>query len=193
MPDIQPLNDRLLYEAKQLYENKQFAEAFTLYTQLAENGYNPAKIFLGWMYSEGVGTVRNNESALYWFKKAAESKSPEGMFYCGLLLEQDGKDTEAFDFIYQSASTGYGPALCRLGLMYLIGRGVNVNHDFAIQYLRRAAGKGNVFAKRELAVYMIKNPKNQFDRVIGGLKFVLAVAESFVIALRNRYSEKIKC
>lgn len=180
-------------DAKRLYESGRFTESASRYRELAEKGYPDAQVFLGWMYSEGVGYAQSREDALYWFKKAAALNSSEGMFYCGRLLEEDEQADEAFKYIRLSAGKNYPPALCRLGLMYLVGRGVAANNDYAMQYLKRAAEQGNVFAKRELAVVQMKSARNPLARIRGGLKFIAAVTESFFIAWRNPYSEKIRC
>lgn len=180
-------------EATHLYEAGQYVEAASRYKDLAEKNYLDAQVFLGWMYSEGIGYVQSRDSALFWFKKAAALNSAEGMFYCGRLLEEDGQSEDAFEYIRLSAGKGYPPALCRLGLMYLIGRGVAANNDYAMQYLRRAADQGNVFAKRELAVVQMKHALNLLTWAQGGLRFIAAVIEGFLIAWRDPYSEKIKC
>lgn len=183
----------LFFEAERLYTKKRFGEAFARYSELSEKGYCAAQVFLGWMYSEGIGTEPDRDVALFWFKKAAQKGSAEGMFYCGRLLEEFEKYDEAFEYIRLGAVRNYAPALCRLGLMYSIGRGVTENKDFAVQYLRRAAEQGNVFAKRELAVQLIMHSPSLLKRVEGVFRFALAITESFFVALRNPHSEKTRC
>jgi len=46
-------------------------EAAEWYRKAAEQGYAPGEYALGHMYSKGEGVEKNNERALYWFKRAS--------------------------------------------------------------------------------------------------------------------------
>lgn len=184
-------DEELFIKARQLYKNKLFVDAFNLYLDLAQRGHNSAKIFIGWMYFDGIGIQKDVNLALFWFNRAAEQGSPEGLFYCGKVLELEGRNAESIQFIMESAEKGYIPGVCRLGLMYLEGKFVNRDEQLAIEFLRRAANHGNVFAKREIAVMLIKKP-NLFKKIEGTVRFILAVIESFFIGLIDPYSEKLR-
>jgi TPR repeat protein len=183
---------QLFAEATQLYQQAQFDKAFAAYSELARRGYKNCQIFVGWMHYEGKGTPRNEEAALTWFKKAADSGSAEGMFYCARLLDKLGKYESAASYLRSAGAQGYAPALCRLGRMRLVGRGIAQDTEEAYKLLERAAELGNVFAKRELAVRMLKTSKNVLLRVFGAIGFLWCVVEGMFIALVNSRSEKIK-
>lgn len=183
---------QLFLEASQLYKQAQFNKAFVAYSELAQRGYKHCQIFVGWMLYEGKGTLRNEEAALTWFKKAADSGSAEGMFYCARLLDKYGKYEDSVAYLRSAAAQGYAPALCRLGRMHLLGRGVARNADEAYKLLERAASLGNVFAKRELAVRMLKSSGSLLVRAYGAVSFLWCVVEGMIIALVDPRSEKIK-
>lgn len=178
-------------EAKRLYAENHYAEALKLYTELAGKGYSSSQVFLGWMLHSGLGSAKDDDQALAWFIKAANNGSNEGMFYAGRILDNYGRYAEAFEYFRLAAAKDYTPALCRLGLLYLEGRGVVQNRDYADAYFKRAADRGNVFAKRELAAQVLRSG-NLLQKIIGGIRFVAAVIEGSVIAMKNPHSEAIK-
>jgi hypothetical protein len=187
------INEHLFLRASQAYAKGQYEDARSLYTQLARKGHEKAQIFVGWMHSKGLGGPVDTNIAVDWFKQASAGGSAQGMFYCGRQLEEIGNYSEAIEFIRGSAGKNYGPALCRLGIMYLAGRGVTENKEYALMYLSKAAMQGNVFAKRELAFNSITTSNSFLRRMAGRILFGLAIAQSFFIALRDPFSEKIQC
>lgn len=51
---------------------RDYKQAFALYTKAAEQGYAKAQYNLGCMYIRGCGVEKNREAAFEWFQKAAE-------------------------------------------------------------------------------------------------------------------------
>lgn len=149
--------DETLYQnAKSLLGRKRYEEAFEAYRNLANAGDPQCQVFLGWMYHEGLGTTRDVDEARAWFEKAALLGSKEGAFYCGRSAAAFGKHEEAVRWYRKAASQEYGPALLWLGLVHLRGHGVEKDLPKGISFLERAAKTGNYFAKRELALLMIR-------------------------------------
>jgi TPR repeat protein len=185
-------DSQLFGHAKRLYEQNQFEKSFSAYTELSRRGYIGCYIFLGWMCYEGKGTVRDELIALEWFKKAAGVGSAPGQYYCARLLEKIGKPEESLLCLKTAVSQGYGPALCRMGRMLLVGRNVPIDIRQALKLLGHAASLGNVFAKRELARVLMRDSVSPLQWVAGFLRLLFAVCEGFVIALIDPRSERIQ-
>ena|ERR1700757_932833 len=91
---------------------------------LAVLGDRPAQYVLGEMYAFGFGVEKNDERAIYWFRKAA-------------LLAEKGADPAA-------------PAELSVSREYAKGRGVKPDHEESLKWLQRAAAGGSKEAIREL-------------------------------------------
>ena len=65
-----------------------YQEAFKWYKKAAELGDAVAMGWLGFMYSEGKGTLRDDKEAFKWFKKAAELGNADVMHLLGLMYFQ---------------------------------------------------------------------------------------------------------
>ena len=84
---------------------RDYRAAREYYKKAAKKGNHKAETRLGILFHEGYGTNINDEIALYWFKRAANAKSPDplGEYYMGLLCETgveampDGKNTGKYD------------------------------------------------------------------------------------------------
>src|SRR3990167_2513064 len=142
--------------ARALLKANKLAEAFAAYEDLARAGDVQCQIYVGWMLHEGQGVPRDKERALGWFERAATLGSKEGAFYCGRSAFGRNDHTQGLRWFHQAATQEYGPALLWLGLAHVRGLGVAVDRPKGIRYLERAAATGNFFARRELALMMIR-------------------------------------
>lgn len=142
--------------AQQLLNQRRYADALTVYENLANAGDPQCQVFAGWMYYEGLGVTKDIEKALGWFQKAASLGSKEGAFYFGRVAMSLGRHDEAVKQFRAAARQEYGPALLWLGIANIRGLGLEVDLAKGIDYLKRAAKTGNHLAQRELAILMIQ-------------------------------------
>lgn len=142
--------------AAKLFETERYAEAHQKYLELAHGGSKTAQLMVGWMYQVGRGVEQNVGEARRWYKRAADAGSPAAQFYLGLLHRVEGAFPDALRGFEAAASQDYAPALYRLGRMYDVGEGAQIDRDKAYEYLARAARLGHLFAQREIAVKMIR-------------------------------------
>lgn len=135
-----------ILEKEEKYENK-----------LAENieaakGNNP-KAFtnLGYMYEKGKGTVIDYEKALFWYKKAAETKYAPAINNLAHMYQKGNgveKDYEmAVKYLFQAAKLKDSVAWFNLGMAYQRGKGVEKNIKEAINCYKKASKYGNKTAK----------------------------------------------
>jgi len=131
-------------------------EAFGICNDLANGGNAYAQVTLGWMYYYGRGAPQDKRVGLSWCERAAAFGSSEGAFYCGRIAFLEGRFQDGIKWFTRSSNQNYGPACYWLGLSHLRGYGVPVDTFKGIQYLRRGADTGNWFARRDLALQMIR-------------------------------------
>ena len=144
---------------------RDYRAAREYYKKAAKKGNHKAETRLGILFHEGYGTNINDEIALYWFKRAANAKSPDplGEYYMGLLCETgvevmpDGSNSGRFnenDIERMAESDGSG------------GREEILKADGkeAVKWYSKAAGSGSAEAMERLGemyshgLYVDKDP-----------------------------------
>ena len=61
-----------------------YATAFSTWWPLAKAGDAKSEASLGFMYYSGKGVRRDDQRALFWFRRAAEAGQPTAQFFLGL-------------------------------------------------------------------------------------------------------------
>lgn len=165
------------YELAMLYSRGDgvqinFKEAFRLFYLAATNvsmPYPGAYTCLGLLFYEGVGTERNLEESIKWYRKGAEAGDSEAMYCLGLSYQKgEGvpqSDIEAVKWFQLATDEGHAYAANNLGYMYAIGKGVNKDLNKAgILYLQ-AAKEGSSKAQYTVGLWFLEGlfnfPKNE--------------------------------
>lgn len=129
-----------------------------LLTRAAELGYPQAQFKLAWRYDDGEGVTKNVDSAMHWYRRAAESGVTDAQLNLGVLLE--GLDTpdslnEAVFWLGLAAEEGETKAMTVLASIYFRGpHAIDQDMDKACLLLEQAIQCGDVAAKHLL--YVIK-------------------------------------
>jgi len=178
--------------ASALLDDGKYEEAFERYRKLADAGSITAQLLVGWMYHAGQGVKQNLDEARRWYKKAADSNSAEGQFYLGGLYRSEHQYEEAIAWLQKSVAQEYVPALYRLGRMHDIGEGVDLDKDKAYRYLEQAAKMGHLFARREVAVKMIKGRGGLINIFKGLYMFARVLCGGAKVASRDPDSDMIR-
>lgn len=178
-------------EASELFLAGRYAEALPLYQELANAGDSLCQVFLGWMYYEGLGVSRDQDTAFVWFRRAADLGSREGAFYCGKHAIARGDYQEALSWFRASTCQDYGPALLWLGIMHKNGLGVSVDLDRASRYLRRAIANGSFPAERELSLMMMRGQLGILQVPVGVLRLVLCTVKILARILVGRRADAV--
>lgn len=107
------------------------------------------------MYSNGIGTVRDESKAFEWYNKAAEIDSTyfiEGLADCYRLgLGTRVNQAEAFR-LYSRLEAFTPRQLYLMGFYYNSGIGTNANYSLALSMLRQSSYSGFVFAQAILGI-----------------------------------------
>ncbi|WP_294547047.1 tetratricopeptide repeat protein [uncultured Bacteroides sp.] len=117
--EVKVLNETLLATANQLYNNGQYERAFQLFKTISEGSSNVDAVFnLAMCYYRGIGTEKNVQEALKWFKNAAEQGDDQAMYNIAITYH-DGKEVsrnmdEAKKWYMKAASKGNQRAIAEL-------------------------------------------------------------------------------
>jgi eukaryotic-like serine/threonine-protein kinase len=110
--------------------DKSYSEALSWYLKAAQQDFPDAQYRLGVMYEKGLGTSKDIQNAVKYYRSASDHGNPESENVLGTLyatgdagVPQDDKQAVA---LYQKAADqGYAKAEKNLGDMYFFGRGVS--------------------------------------------------------------------
>jgi TPR repeat protein len=175
-----------------LYEAGKHKEALEQYRALAEHGSVDAQVFVGWMYQRGLGATANREEARRWYKKAAEAKSAEAIFYLGKLHFADKQYADALRHFEDATKQNYAPAIYRLGRMYELGKGVGIDERKAYEHFERAAQLGHLFAQRAIAGRMIKGSYGITKIPQGLYRLFKTLWDAAKVANKDEHDERIR-
>ncbi|MDI9819099.1 MULTISPECIES: tetratricopeptide repeat protein [unclassified Legionella] len=134
-----------------------YAKAKVLYSKAAESGHKKSMTQLADLYFHGLaGDKRDEQQALYWYKKAAELGDGDALYKLGLLSET-GVATKldfvnAVNYYQQAASKGNEKAKLALARMHQYGLGVSKDNQKAAELYKELAANNNTYAQYQLGV-----------------------------------------
>jgi DNA polymerase III epsilon subunit-like protein len=148
-PAIQP--EATMDYAYQLYQQKNYLQAFGIYRKFAKEGNANAQYNLGIMYANAQGVKNNDLHAVYCYQKAADQGDAYAqnnlgwMYGNGRGVEKD--DQKAVFWYRKAADQGNSTAQYNMGWMYGNGRGVEKDEHKATLWYRKAADQGKESAR----------------------------------------------
>ena len=119
--------------------NKDLNAAIDCYNFALNKGYNSGAYCLGFLYMD-AGDEKNEK---LYFAKAAEMNHPHGTAVYGIILQQEGKHAQAFEYFKKAKELGNAQDALLLGSCYENGKGVEKNIDTAIECYKFALEKGD--------------------------------------------------
>jgi len=165
-------------ESAILKEN--YEEAFALYKELSEAGYDSCFTMLGSLYFMGKGTKKNNIEAERWLRMSAENGYLDGQFYLAKLYWEDNEADVVIDILNGLVKKDYSLAIFRLGRFFEDGTFVKRDTDTAMEYYRKAMECGHVFGENRYGLMLLKG--------YGGFRYIpkgiIMYIRSFVKGIR---------
>ena len=138
--------------------------SISLLIKSAEKGFGEAQNYLGYLYRRGERVRQDPDSAIYWFRKGAETGNPKALNNIAylLLFPADSErvflpanaDSIAAAYLKKGTEAGLATSETMLADLYLQGRGVPADTLRAELLYRGASEKGLVEADRSLAILM---------------------------------------
>ena len=122
----------------------------------ADDGDPKSQYYLGSMYAEGIGVVKDlHKAATLWLQSAAAGV-PEAQHNVGRLYQQgidvEQNYTKALEWYEKAANQGDTFAMHNIGFFYQKGQGVPVDYKKAEDWYGKAAAKGLANSQYNLAV-----------------------------------------
>lgn len=142
-----------LYKRNNEFEKE---EAFKSLKSAAEAGIADAKLYLGFCYMKGWGIEKNQQEALRLISEASEKADdlrPDSQYDLAMDYYYANKNyVEAAKLFKSLAKKGNEYAMCKLGICYMKGEGVEQNYTEAMKLLKYASEKSVLEAKVYLAM-----------------------------------------
>lgn len=141
-----------LKSAKHVYEQKDYAAALKGFRPMAEQGNAEAQLYLGKMYMQGQGVLKDPNEAIKWFKASAVQGNADAQFFLGSYYLLPHIDiAEGVKWLRLSADQGHQDAQLLLGKSYLQGDQSLPRDPVQAEMWLRLAAKNNLdFYQNEL-------------------------------------------
>jgi serine/threonine protein kinase/TPR repeat protein len=180
--------DKLAAEADKLHKDHSYRAAFKQYLKAAELGHLDSQVNLGFYYTVGHGTKRDDEKAALWFRRAAErghriaQSNLAGLYTSGRGVKRDYK--LALKWARKAAAQGYPAAYGRLGYLYRHGLGVKRDYAKSMEWYRKAANKGHAWSMAEIG--------NLYENALGVERDLKKAASWYRLAAKrgNEYAKQ---
>ena len=123
-----------------------YKTAFKEFRLSAQQGDASAQFFIGWMYANGKGVLKNDKAAVEWIRKAAEQGYADAQTSLGVkYFNGEGVLTdykEAIKWFSKAANQEDAKAQLKLGIAYAIGTGVQKDLNKAKYWAEKAYENG---------------------------------------------------
>jgi TPR repeat protein len=145
---------------------RNYAQAFPLYQDLASKGWPGAQTRLGVMYVEGRSVSQNTDIAIHWLKTAAAQGDANAHLFLGAIYLRDipnspRNDVLGAQWMQSSAYLGNAQAQDILACLYAKGEGVPKNLDMAMYWADKSLDGGHAQAKDTIQfIRALKGTKN---------------------------------
>ncbi|CAG8498791.1 7176_t:CDS:1 [Ambispora gerdemannii] len=146
--------------------------ALSYYYEAAQMGYEPAyystaKLF---GYQDELHSKTNAEQVIFWYKKAADVGSMDGLLQMGAIYLEGYKvekdEIKGFSYIQNALNRGSTKAFLPISNLYRYGIGTAVDLYLAVYYLIRSAIEGGNTRGVEFKIFILLYETN-FDRAQG--------------------------
>ena len=153
-----------LAAGKSAYTRGDYSLAFRAFTPLANEGNAEAQTFIGSLYENGLGVIKDEKNALDWYEKAGKAGNAKGQHNAGIFY-YTGRGVAvnypaAYEWFLKATNNDYAPSQYMIGLMYHQGHGVAINFERARTWFLKAAKQGYANAQFMYA-YMVQSGEGE--------------------------------
>lgn len=146
-----PMSAQSVKAGIEAWQRSDYSGAIAIWRPLAEKGDADAEFNLGQAYRLGRGVPTNLAAAKTWFERAASQGHVDAETTLGLLLFQNGDQSEGLNWLKKAALQGEPRALLVYGTALVNGDTVTQDPVLGYAYVSRAAAQGLEPAKQTLA------------------------------------------
>ena len=113
----------------------------------AREGDATAQWLVGWSYHWALGVVRNDVTAVEWYRRSCDQGDACGEYFLGVMYLAGHGVTqdygEAVAWYTKAAQRGHALAQNSLGAKYFFGQGVTKDHAQAVVWYTKSAQQGH--------------------------------------------------
>lgn len=149
------------------YEIGDFSTALRMAESFGHTGRSEAQVMAGHIHLRGETGLANPDTALMWFRKAADQQDNDAYMAIGemALRSQAGlTQSDALEWFSKASRAGRVDAKRAIGEMYLKGQGITPSREKGQDWLSQAADMGDALAMQKLAeTYFDTDPNRALD------------------------------
>jgi TPR repeat protein len=127
-----------------------------------------------------------------WYRKAVEMGSAVATLKAGYFYLRQKNYEKAREIFSVGRDRQYAPSILRLGDLYAKGIGVERNYDTAQELFKQAARRGNLWAKRTVAVLAARRSRDILTRLGWRMMVLMSYLEFEYVKWREPRSERLK-
>jgi len=112
----------LFRQAEKEWHRNNARSALRLYISAAAAGDIGALLNVGYFYDQGIGTRRNQATAMYWYKRAWRHRHPAAANNLGTIWRDRGQVLHALTWFHKAAKLGYEGANLEIAKHYILNQ-----------------------------------------------------------------------
>jgi TPR repeat protein len=184
-PATKALGEQTAY---QFLQEKRYAEAALL---LKESGSAWAHEWLGYLYGRGHGVSKDLDMAIAYYEMAYSGGNQAAAIRLGHTNFKQGRPNEAIDWLRKATSKPISSAYWQYRILKNNPH-LQRHPGEADELLKQAADAGHVFARRALAMRMIKGDKVLGSRSKGVRAYLAIFLHAIRIVAHDEYDERLQ-
>jgi TPR repeat protein len=123
-----------------LWDKRRLKEAFRLFLSAAEDGDLGAQLNIGYFYDYGLGTKKDSDEALRWYRRAHRRGHSSATLNIGTVYRDRGDTKRALQWFERALARGNDGSALDIGKVHLAEGNLKV----AAQYFERVRKSQNV-------------------------------------------------
>jgi hypothetical protein len=144
-------------------ERKDYVNAFPYLLTAAKNGNAEARFRISKYYKYGQAVSKDAAASMKWLRKAAEDGHADAQNSYAILLSDQGRLIEAFQWWEKAATQGSATAQFNLSIAYNEGKGVAANETLYVKWCSLSAEQGNTSAQFAMGLYFHHQARFDFS------------------------------
>jgi TPR repeat protein len=159
---------------------------------LVSEGETRAILYLGWMYERGLGIAVDEQKAADCYRSLCARNDPDACYYAASLMFRRGNTPGALESYVRAADMGH-PSAAYWASAILGGEGgLPPDPHQSAKYLKLAAGRGHMFARRDLAKQQVHAGRGLWNKVLASVKYLSAVLHGFALIAKNADDPRVR-
>lgn len=183
----------LYSDAKRMYREGRYPEAFGLYRRLVDLVPSDARLacWMGLLHLWGAGPPEDSVEAERWLGRAARMGDSYANLTVAKVCRDTGRLEVARQWLEEAAARGYPPAIFSIGHGWEFGYWGAVNVPRALEYYARAAAKGYARAEQRGGAILLRGRASIWRAPLGLFRYLTGTVKLVGLLWRDPYDERV--